>query len=164
MALALAQAGATVVLWARQTDRLARAARAINALGRTSLIQRVDVTDPAAVRRAVRQTLRRVRRVDILVNNAGIWGGDPLVTLSLKTWSKVLATDLTSVFAVSQAVAPSMIRRRYGKIINISSTSAILAHPEGAAYCAAKAGVVHLTRVMAVELGSAGIRVRGLSP
>ncbi|MBI3320070.1 MAG: SDR family oxidoreductase, partial [Candidatus Omnitrophica bacterium] len=160
----LAQAGATMVLWARQADRLARVARTIRALGRQAIIQCVDVTDPQAVRRAVRQMRRRVPRVDILVNNAGVWGGDPLVRLSLKTWSRVLATDLTSVFVVSQAVAPIMIRQRYGKIINISSTSAILAHPEGAAYCAAKAGVVQLTRVMAVELGPAGIRVNSIAP
>ncbi|MBI3312469.1 MAG: SDR family NAD(P)-dependent oxidoreductase, partial [Candidatus Omnitrophica bacterium] len=162
MAFALAQAGATMVLWARQADRLARVARTIRALGRQAIIQCIDVTDPQAVRRTVRQMRRRVPRVDILVNNAGVWGGDPLVRLSLKTWSRVLATDLTSVFVVSQAIAPSMIRQRYGKIINISSTSAILAHPEGAAYCAAKAGVVHLTRVMAVELGPAGIRVNSI--
>lgn len=164
MAVALAQAGATVVLWARRPDRLARVARTIRTLGRQAVTQRVDVTDRHAVRRAVKTVQRHVPRVDILVNNAGVWDGDPLTRLSLMSWSRVLETDLTSVFVVSRAVAPIMIRHHYGKIINISSTSAILAHPHGAAYCAAKAGVVHLTRVMAVELGPEGIRVNSIAP
>ena len=164
MAVALAQAGASVVLWARRSTHLMRVAGAVRALGRPSLAQRVNVTDPVAVRRAVQQTLARFGRIDILVNNAGIWGGDPVVRLSRRVWSEVLDTNLTSVFLVSQAVAPGMIRRGYGKIINISSTSGLLAHPEGAAYCAAKAGLMHLTRVMAVEWGPHGVRVNGIAP
>jgi len=128
------------------------------------LTQCVDVTNPRQVRQAVAQATRRFGRLDILVNNAGIWDGDPLTKLRLQAWSRVVTTDLTSVFLVSQAAAPAMIRRRYGKIINISSTSGILAHPDGAAYCAAKAGVMHLTRVMAVEWGPSGIRVNCIAP
>ncbi len=164
MALALAQAGASVVLWARQRSRLKLVERTIRATGRPSFLQHVDVTDVRRIRHAVRQALHRFGRLDILVNNAGMWDGDPFVRLSPAAWSRVLATDLTSVFLVSQAVAPSMMRSRYGKIINISSTSAILAHPDGAAYGSAKAGVMHLTRIMAVELGPSGIRVNGIAP
>ena len=131
MALALARAGATVILWARRADRLQQVERTIQAFGSPSLAQGVDVTDPRVVRQAVAKALRRFRHIDILVNNAGIWGGDPMVRLDLAVWNEVLAADLTSVFLVSQSVVPSMIRRRYGKIINISSTSGILAHPEG---------------------------------
>ena len=164
MAVALAQAGASVVVWARQTARLARVERTLRALGRSHLAQGVNVTNPHAIRRAVSQALRRFQHVDILINNAGVWGGDPVLTLDLKVWSAVLTADLTSVFLVSQAVIPSMINRGYGKIINISSTSGILAHPDGAAYCAAKAGVMQLTRVMAVEWGPYGVRVNGIAP
>ena len=164
IAVALAQAGASVILWARHTAKLAQVARRCQSLGHPVLIQQVDVTAPAQVRRAVAQAVRRFGGLGILVNNAGIWEGDPLTTLRLEAWSRVVTTDLTSVFIVSQAVMPSMLRRRYGKIINISSTSGILAHPHGAAYCAAKAGVMHLTRVMAVELGPYGIRVNSVAP
>jgi len=164
MALALARAGATVILWARRADRLQQVERTIQAFGSPSLAQGVDVTDPRVVRQAVAKALRRFRHIDILVNNAGIWGGDPMVRLDLAVWNEVLAADLTSVFLVSQSVVPSMIRRRYGKIINISSTSGILAHPEGAAYGAAKAGVMHLTRTMAVEWGPYGIRINCIAP
>lgn len=164
MAVALAQAGCSLVLWARHAAKLKTVARRCQSWGRPVLIQQVDVTAPAQVRRAVAQALRRFGRLDVLINNAGIWDGDWLTTLRLEAWSRVMATDLTSVFVVSQAAVPSMIRRRYGKIINISSTSGILAHPHGAAYGAAKAGVMHLTRVMAVEWGPYGIRVNSVAP
>jgi len=164
MALALARAGASVVLWARQATTLQRVAKTIHTFGRPSLVQVVDVTDAPAIRRAVTQALRRFGQLDIVVNNAGMWGGDPLVRLSRKIWSDVVATDLTSVFLVSQAVAPIMIRQRYGKIINVASTSGFLAHHDGAAYCTAKAGVMHLSRVMAVEWGPYGIRVNCIAP
>lgn len=164
MAVALAQAGSSVILWARHLDRLRRVAHTIQALGRASLAQRVDVTETLAVRRAVSEALRRFHRIDILVNNAGVWGGGPFTTLTRGVWSTVLDADLTSVFVVSQAVAPAMVRRRYGKIINVSSVSGIRAFPEGAAYGAAKAGLMHLTRIMAVELGPSGIRVNGIAP
>ena len=164
MAKALADAGASVILWAKHLERLKRVERAIRAVGRPALSQRVDVTDRRAVRRAVTAALRRFHRIDILVNNAGIWDGDPFVRLAPATWARVLETDLTSLVSVSQAVVPSMMRRRDGTVINISSTSGLLVHPEGAAYGAAKAAVIHLTRIMAVELGPSGIRVNAIAP
>ena len=164
MALALARAGASVIGWARHTGRLRRIAAAVEEHGQAALVQQVDVTDARAVRRAVAQALRRFGRLDILINNAGVWGGEAVPRLSLGAWSRVLAADLTSAFVVSQAVLPAMIRRHYGKIIHISSTSGLLAHPHGAAYGTAKAGLIHLTRIMAVELGRYGIRVNAIAP
>jgi len=149
MAQALAGAGASVIRWAKHA--------------RPS-IEAVDVTDERAVKRAVSRALRQFRRIDILVNNAGIWDGDEFPKLALSSWSKVLAADLTGPFIVSRAVVPAMMRRRYGKIIHISSTSGLLAHPHGAAYGSAKAGLLHLTRIMAVELGRYGIRVNAIAP
>ncbi len=164
MAKALALAGASVLLWAKHRQPLARVASELHALGRPVFAQCVDVTDRRAVRSAVTQAVRRAHGIDILVNNAGIWDGDPFMKLKPTTWARVIDTDLTSLFHVSQAVAPSMMRRRYGKIINISSTSGILVHPEGTAYGSAKAAVMHLTRIMAVELGPCGIRVNAIAP
>jgi NAD(P)-dependent dehydrogenase (short-subunit alcohol dehydrogenase family) len=163
MAIALAKAGADLALWARRGPGLVRTAAAIRALGRRAWTDAVDVADDAAVRAAATRLLRCCGRLDILVNNAGVWDGDPLLRLSVARWRRVIDTDLTAVFAVTQALAPAMLRRR-GRIINISSTSAILAHPEGAAYGAAKAGLVHLTRTMATELGPRGVRVNGIAP
>ena len=164
MALALGRAGCSVVLWARHQRRLSRTRDALRGAGRETLAQSVDITDPVAVRRAVGQILRRFHRIDCLVNNAGVWGGDPFASLSLATWSRVLTTDLTGAFIVSQAVVPSMTRRRYGKIINVASASGVIAHAHGAAYGSAKAALIHLTRIMALELGPVGIRVNGIAP
>ena len=164
MALAMAEAGASIIGWARHPGRLQQVSRTLQAFGGPVLMQTVDVTDERAVRRAVSQALRRFRRIDILVNNAGIWDGDEFPKLKLSSWSRVLTTDLTSPFIVSQAVLPAMMRRRYGKIIHISSTSGVIAHPHGAAYGSAKAALMHLTRIMAVELGRYGVRVNAIAP
>lgn len=149
MADALAQAGASVIRWAKHTR---------------ASIQSVDVTDERAVNRAVSQVLRRFRRIDVLINNAGIWDGDEFPNLKVSTWRKVIDADLTSPFLVSKAVLPAMRRQRYGKIIHISSTSGLITHPHGGAYGTAKAGLLHLTRIMAVELGRYGIRVNAIAP
>ncbi|MBI3331247.1 MAG: glucose 1-dehydrogenase [Candidatus Omnitrophica bacterium] len=164
MARALAEAGASLVLWARDARALERQTQALQTGGTRVLAQRVDVTDQPAVRRALRAAIRRFGRIDILVNNAGIWRGDAAVSLPRRDWDAVLATDLSSVFFVSQAVAPTMMRRRYGKIINVASTSGVLALPHGAAYGTVKAGLMHLTRILAVEWGPYGIRVTGIAP
>jgi len=165
MSAALADAGADLILWARDARRLSRHARRLQrATSRRILAQPVDVTDQRAVHRAVGSAARTFGRIDILINNAGIWGGDAARKLDRRTWDAVVETDLTSVFFVSQAVAPVMMRQGYGKIINIASTSGVLAIPEGAAYGTVKAGLFHLTRILAVEWGPHGIRVTGIAP
>jgi len=163
MSRALAEAGADLILWARDKRRLSRHAASLPA-SRRILTQAVDVTDHSKVRRAIRTAVRRFGRIDILINNAGIWDGDQALTLLRRSWDAVVETDLTSVFFVSQAVAPLMMKRRYGKIINISSTAGILARPDSGVYGTAKAGVIHLTRILAVEWGPYGIRVNGIAP
>ncbi len=163
MARAFARAGADLILWARDGRRLKRTAAA---LPRTAdlLAQVVDVTRPAAVRAALARAARRFGRIDVLVNNAGVWDGDEALRLARRAWDRVLETDLASVFFLSQAVARRMRRQGYGKIINIASTSGILALPHSAAYGTAKAGLWHLTRILAVEWGPHGIRVTGIAP
>ena len=163
MALALAEAGADLILWSRNERLLAQQARRLPAHTRV-LVQQVDVTKPSVVHRALRHVSRRFKHPEILVNNAGIWGGDAALSLTRRTWEAVFETDLTSLFFVSQAVAPMMIRRGYGKIINIASTSGVMALPQGAAYGTVKAGLMHLTRILAVEWGPYGVRVIGIAP
>jgi len=164
IAQAYARAGADLILWGRDERALKTQAARLQPTGRRILTQRVDVTQPAQVRQALRFALRQFRRIDILVNNAGIWGGDPALTLDRRTWDQVLTTDLTSVFFLSQAVARSMVKRGYGKIINLASTAGVMAIPHGAAYASAKAALMHLTKVLAVEWGPHGIRVTGIAP
>ncbi len=175
MAQSLAEAGADLILWSRHLRLLeAQARRIVSFLSKPRtdhkhrsaniIVQRVDVTQTQTVRHAARAVLRRLGRIDILINNAGIWRGDAALSLSRRNWDEAVETDLTSVFFVSQAVVPAMIRQRYGKIINISSTSGFLAQPEGAVYGTVKAGLVHLTRILALEWGSYGIRVNGIAP
>ena len=163
MSRALAEAGADLILWSRDIRRLNRQAASLPVLRRI-VTQAVDVTDHAKVRRAIRDAARRFGRLDILINNAGIWDGDEALKLSRRSWEAVVETDLTSAFFVSQAVAPIMRKQRYGKIINIASTSGILAHPHSGAYGTVKAGLMHLTKILAVEWGPYGIRVTGIAP
>ena len=164
ISLALAQAGADVILWARDETRLRRQAETLRNVGRHVLVQTVDVTQERSVRRALQAAVRQFDRIDILFNNAGIWEGDEALKLTRRQWDAVIATDLTSVFFVSQSVAPVMIRQRYGKIINVASTAGLLAIPHGAAYGTIKAGLMHLTRILAVEWGPYGLRVTGIAP
>jgi gluconate 5-dehydrogenase len=164
MASALAQAGADLILWARNASTLKRQTQRLSSVCPRALAQPVDVTEHAAVRRAVRAILKRFGRIDVLINNAGVWGGDEAVKLTRPVWERVVETDLTAVFFVSQAVAPSMMKRGYGKIINVSSTSGVLALAHGAAYGSAKAALLHLTRILAVEWGPFGVRVMGIAP
>lgn len=164
MARGLACAGARVILWGRDARRLARAAKALHANAPRVMAQRVDVTRHALVRRAVRAALDQFGRIDVLINNAGIWAGDEALHLRRRDWDAVVETDLASVFFVSQAVAPSMIRQRYGKIINVASTAGVMALPHSAAYGTVKAGLMHLTKILAVEWGPYGIRVTGIAP
>ena len=163
MSRALAEAGANLILWSRDKRRLDGHAASLPS-SCCVLPQTVDVTNHATVRRALRAAFRTFGRIDILINNAGIWDGDQALTLSRRSWDAVVQTNLTSVFFVSQAVAPLMMKRRYGKIINIASTSGVLALPHGGVYGTVKAGLMHLTRILAVEWGPYGIRVTGIAP
>ena len=164
MARALAEAGADLILWARDARALQRQASALHPLSRSVLTQRVDVTRQPAVQAAVRAALRRFGRIDVLINNAGIWDGDDALTLGRRAWDAVVETDLTSVFFVSQAVARGMVKWHYGKIINVASVSGVMAQPHGAVYGTVKAGLMHLTRILAVEWGPRGVRVTGIAP
>lgn len=164
MSRALAQAGADVILWARDARALKRQADRLQALGVRVLAQPLDVTDHAAVRRAVHRAHTAFGRIDVLLNNAGVWRGDDASTLPRRAWDEVVETNFTALFFVSQAVVPAMIRRGYGKIINVSSTSGVLALPHGAVYGSTKAALMHLTRILAVEWGPHGVRVNGIAP
>ena len=124
----------------------------------------LDVTSPESWKQAVAQILARHSRLDVLVNNAGSHEDALLATMPADSWRRVLAANLDGVFHGCQAVLPTMISQRQGRIVNVASLSALLAPPGQANYAAAKAGVVALTQSLAKEVARIGITVNAVCP
>ena len=164
IAKGLAQAGATVVLNARKQAEVERAAEKLRGEGFKAAITVFDVTDRAAVREAVNATVAEHGAIDILFNNAGIQRRGPMADFASADWDAVIATNLSAPFLVSQAVLPSMMERKRGKIVHIASLTSELARPNIVPYTAAKGGVRQLTRGMAVELAPHNIPVNAIAP
>jgi 3-oxoacyl-[acyl-carrier protein] reductase len=136
----------------------------IVAAGGRAIAIRADVTRPDDVAALVAATLAAYRRLDILVSNAGIGGMHPFLDETLEHWSRVLAVNLTGVFLCGQAAARVMRDAGFGRIVNIASVSGLRAGSGRTAYGTAKAGVIQLTRQMALELGPLGINVNAVAP
>ena len=124
----------------------------------------LDVTRPESWQQALREILARHGRVDVLVNNAGTHEDALLCSMPLRAWDRILATNLDSVFHGCQAVLPTMISQRNGRIVNMASLSALLAPAGQANYAAAKAGVIALTQSLAKEVARIGITVNVICP
>ncbi|MFC3677226.1 SDR family NAD(P)-dependent oxidoreductase [Ferrovibrio xuzhouensis] len=139
---------------------------AAQGLGRPEAVLAIetDVTDPAAVQAAVRQVKDRFGRIDALVNNAGIAIFKPILDVTLEDWQRVMAVNLTGPFMMVQAVAPIMRDQGGGAIVNITSISGLRASTLRVAYGTSKAGLAHLTKQQAAELGEYGIRVNAVAP
>ncbi len=168
MALALAEAGANVILAARKVERCEEAAREASALGARAVALRCDVTSPEEIASVVDRTLADFGRVDILVNNAGTaWGADP-ESHELAGWNKVFATNVTGLFLFCQAVGRQMIRQRRGKIINVASIAGMVGSPpevlNAVAYSSAKGAVINLTRDLAAKWARHNIQVNAIAP
>jgi len=166
IALALAEAGADVALGDRVVDdgELEAVAAEVKKLGRRSLAVQADITRKADVDNMVQKTLAELGAVDILVNNAAMNIRAPLLELNEEGWDRVIDTDLKGYYLCSQAAGRVMVGQKRGNIINIASTAAMYTAPEMGAYCIAKAGVVMLTRILAVELAQYNIRVNAVAP
>jgi gluconate 5-dehydrogenase len=164
LARGMAQAGATIVLNARNAAKLDEAAAALRAEGATVHAMPFDVTDGKAVTEAVGRIERDIGPIDILVNNAGMQRRAPLEDFAHDDWHTLMSTNLDSVFFVGQAVARHMIPRRRGKIINVCSVQSELGRPNIAPYTASKGAVKMLTKGMAIDWGQHGIQVNGLGP
>ena len=164
IAKGFARAGATVVLNGRRPEALATALSALTDSGLHAASAVFDVTDAAAIKRAVDGIEASYGHLDIVVNNAGIQRRKPIVEFPKQDWDDVIATNLTAPFLVSQAALPPMIARRSGKIIHIASLMSDLARPTVVPYTAAKGGIRQLTRGMAVELAPHNIQVNAIAP
>ena len=159
----LAEGGARVVLVDLERQALDVAAASL-AEPRHHLALAVDVTRPEGVEQAVATVLEATGRIDILVNSAGVALLEPAGEVSEAAWERTLAVNLTAPLLLAQAVAPAMRRQRHGRIINLASQASVVALRRHAAYCASKAGLVGLTRVLALEWASDGITVNAISP
>lgn len=130
----------------------------------STLALHADVADPAAVLQAVQSVHRHFGRIDALVNNAGIAVFKPILDVTLEDWQRVMAVNLTGPFLMTQAVAPLMRDQGGGAIVNITSISGLRASTLRVAYGTSKAGLAHLTKQQAAELGEYGIRVNAVAP
>jgi len=163
IAQGLADHGAEVVLNGRDGDKLAAAAARVAARGHKVSTAGFDVTSAAAVMEAV-DAIEKAGAIDILVNNAGMQFRSPLEDFPVERWEQLLATNVSSVFYVGQAVARHMIKRGKGKIINIASVQSELARPNIAPYTATKGAVRNLTRGMCTDWAKYGLQVNAIAP
>ena len=165
----LAEAGARVVI-ADIDEAAARiVADALVAAGREALALRTDVADEANTRAMAAATLERFGRIDVLVNNAAIFATipisrAPIEEISVEEWDRVMAVNLRGIFLACRAVLPAMKRQGSGKIINISSATALSGSPTRIHYVASKGGVLSFTRTLAREVGTFGITVNAIAP
>jgi 3-oxoacyl-[acyl-carrier protein] reductase len=164
VAVELARRGSALILTARRTDALAQTASACGEHGVATHLAAFDLADPDALKRGMGEALEAAGRVDHLVNNAGITGDGLLMRMKRAEWDKVLDTNLGGAFEMIRAVLPAMVRARYGRIVNISSVVALMGNPGQASYCAAKAGLVGLTKSLAREVASRSITVNAVAP
>jgi len=163
----LAENGAKVVIVDVQAEKARSTARELSAQGGSCVEISADVADPDRMAEVSEQVLSRFGRLDILINNAGINTRQdrvPIHEFNLNDWNKILEVDLTGVFVASRALIPAMLRKKRGRIVNISSVAGLVPLRLQSAFVAAKAGVVNLTRSMALELGSQGILVNAVAP
>ena len=164
MAMGLAKAGADLALCARDLDELERSRAEAGSHGVTAKAYRMDVLARASIRETVDSIVRDFGRIDILVNNAGVNVRKPVTQLAEEEWDLVLDTNLKGYFLVAQAVAPHMIARGKGKIINIASIMGTVALDNLVAYASSKGGVVQMTKVMAIEWAKHNINVNAIGP
>jgi len=162
--LALAAAGAKVVVAARNEEKLTALVNEIVAAGGTALAVKMDVADVEQVKAGFKQMVEKFGRLDILVNNAAITRDGLAVRMKVEDWEVVLRTNLTGAHLCIQQALPTMMRARAGRIINIASVVAQMGNAGQANYVAAKAGLIGLTKAIAIEIASRSITVNAVAP
>jgi len=164
IALALGRAGARLALVARNRDTLQTVAAELRKQGAESEVFVADVTREADVQRLQQETSARLGTIQILVNNAGVNIRKSLIDFTLDEWRTVLDTNLTGVFLTCRAFVPQMKGQGYGRILNLTSIMSHVSLAQRSAYCASKAGLLGLTKALALELTAEKITVNGISP
>src|SRR5215470_8692402 len=163
-ALALAEAGARVAVLARNEEKLGALASEIAAAGGEALAVKMDVADLEQVKAGFKQIVEKLGRFDILVNNAAVTRDGLAMRMKQEDWESVVRTNLTGAHWCIQQVLPAMMKARAGRIINISSVVAQSGNAGQANYVAAKAGLIGLTKAIAIEIASRGITVNAVAP
>lgn len=164
IAFAFAAAGAKVVLAARTRETLEQAAAELRETGAEALVVPTDVTSVDAVKHLIQRTLDVYQRVDILINNAGIGYFGPVVDFEPDDWDAVIDSNLKAVYLCAKYALPSMLEQGGGQIVNVLSIAAKVTFQASSAYCAAKAGALALTKVLASEVRQQNIRVTAVLP
>ena len=160
----LLQSGATVTLWDIELPNLEKAQADLKSAGNVFSVE-VDVTQDNSIKRGVELTYEHMGDVEILINNAGITGGNATVwDMGITEWQKVLDIDLTGVFLCCRALAPRMMSKGYGRIVNIASIAGKEGNPNAAHYSAAKAGVISLTKSLGKEMVETGVLCNCVTP
>lgn len=164
IAVALSAAGARVALAARSEQKLAEVAGQIQSAGGEALSVKMDVADPEQIKAGFQQALAKFGRLDILVNNAAITRDGLALRMKLEDWDTVMRTNLTAAHLCTQQALSTMMKQRWGRIINITSVVAETGNAGQANYVAAKAGLIGLTRAIATEMASRNITVNAVAP
>jgi gluconate 5-dehydrogenase len=163
-ATALAKAGADLVITSRKLSALTEFKKEIESLGRKALPVQLDVLSQSDIENMVRVAVKEYGKIDILVNNAGMNIRKPTTEVTQQDWDAVLDTNLKGSFFCTQAVAKEMIKRKYGRIINIGSCTCVFGMEGIAAYCASRGAILSMTRTLAAEWGKYGVTVNVLAP
>jgi NAD(P)-dependent dehydrogenase (short-subunit alcohol dehydrogenase family) len=163
-ARAIAKAGADLVITSRDLSRLTEFKKEIEALGRKALPVQLDVLSQSNIEDMVRAAIKEYGKIDILVNNAGLNIRKPTTEVTEQDWDTVLDTNLKGSFFCAQAVAKEMMKRKYGRIINIGSCTCVFGMEGITAYAASRGGILAMTRSLAAEWGKFGITVNVLAP
>jgi len=163
VAMRLAEEGATVVAAARTASDLERVVGRIREAGGQASSLALDLSDSASVETAVKAALAD-GPVDVLVNNAGVTDDNLLLRMSKESWDRVLSTNLTGVFLLTQALVRSMIKKRYGRIVNVTSVVGMMGNAGQANYAASKAGLIGFTKSVARELASRNVTCNAVAP
>jgi NAD(P)-dependent dehydrogenase (short-subunit alcohol dehydrogenase family) len=164
IAESLAAAGATVAMVARNGDQLKGAAEGIRARGGAAEWLVADVSDENAVAGVAEQVIGKLGVCDILVNNAGINNRKPVEDFTLAEWNHVIGVNLTGAFLLCRAFVPGMKKKKFGRILNTTSTMSHVSLPNRSVYSASKAGLLGMTKALALELASFNITANGISP
>lgn len=160
----LAAEGASVIATARTLAALEKVVAEISSAGGKAAALPLDLADAASVEGCVRDALAAHGQIDVLVNNAGVTADNLILRMSRESWDRVIGTNLTGAFLLTQAVVKGMVRRRYGRIVNVTSVVGLMGNAGQVNYAASKAGLVGFTKSVARELASRNVTCNAVAP